>query len=182
MFPICEHTALILIDWQERLQPAMPSCREQNQRNAEHLVWFAGQSSMPVIVTEQYPKGLGSTVESLQVLLPDSATFIEKKDFSAAAVSAFNETLSTTNARSVVLIGMETHICVAQTAMDLIKQGYAVWLPVDAVLSRRKLDWQFGLQLIERAGTHLTTTEALIFSWLRKADGDLFKAFSRRIR
>ena len=182
MFPASEHTALILIDWQERLQPAMPHCCEQNQLNAEHLLWFAGQCSMPVVVTEQYPKGLGPTVESLRVLLPDSASVIEKRDFSAAALPHFNGELAKLNIQEVVLIGMETHICVAQTAMDLIKQDYNVWLPVDAVLSRRKLDWQFGIQQMQQTGVRLTTTEALIFSWLGRAEGELFKAFSRRIR
>ena len=180
MFPECEHTALILIDWQERLQAAMPDCRQQNQLNAEHLLWFAGQCSMPVIVTEQYPKGLGPTVEPLRVLLPESAVVIEKRDFSAA--SHVNDRLAELNVHNVVLIGMETHICVTQTAVDFIKQDHNVWLPVDAVLSRRKLDWRFGLRLMEREGAHLTTTEALIFSWLGRAEGELFKAFSRRIR
>lgn len=182
MFPLVEESVVVLIDWQHRLLPAMPDCRVANQQHAENILWLSQQLSVPVVVTEQYPKGLGHTVAELLVYLSSESRVIEKRDFSAAAVPEFTQELERLGRSNVILIGMETHICVAQSASELLAGGYKVWVAADAVLSRRTLDWRFGLSQMQRKGAFITTTEALLFGWIGRAEGEVFKAFSRRIR
>ena len=173
--PCC---ALLLIDWQERLFPAMPErIRERNLKSAGHLRWLAYALDIPVLFSEQYPRGLGSTLEALS---PTNA--IDKSAFSAMKSERFSDAVRDTKRTTMILSGMETHICVAQTARDLRQAGFEVVLATDAVLSRRKLDWKMALQCMASDGCRLSTTEAVLFDWLEEAGTPLFKELSKRIR
>ena len=177
-FMTATHCALLFIDWQERLFPAMTEkCRDRYLKNAEHLHWLAKALDIPVLFSEQYPRGLGPTLSSLEATNP-----IEKITFSAMQTPAFAAAVKQTNRQTIVLSGMETHICVAQTARDLVAAGYSVVVPADAVLSRRKLDWKMGLQRMVGDGCRLNTAEGVLFEWLEQAGTDLFKEVSKRIR
>jgi len=169
---------LLLIDWQERLFPAMPDrISETNLRQATTLTWLAKQMKIPVLVSEQYPRGLGKTLASFEI-----ENAIAKVHFSAMKEPAFAQRFTEVERQQVIITGMETHICVAQTCRDLRSAGYDVWVPSDAVLSRRKLDWHHGLENMRSMGATITTSEAVLFELLQKAGGATFKEVSRRIR
>jgi nicotinamidase-related amidase len=178
---IPQTTALLVIDWQERLCAAMPpAVVEQNTRNVTHLLTLAARLDIPVVATEQYPQGLGPSVEAVRTLLPRPA--LPKVSFSAvrdaAAAAALRESARTT----VIVSGMETHVCVFQTVRDLLGAGYAVHVPTDAVVSRFERNWRGGLELLRDAGAVLTTTETVLFDLLKVGQGEAFKEVSRRIR
>ena len=177
-FMTADRCALLFIDWQERLFPAMEeTVRERNLKNAVNLHWLARELNVPVLFTEQYPKGLGSTLSALE-----AQTATEKMTFSAVQTKGFLEAVQQLERQVVIISGMETHICVAQTARDLRTAGYTVVVPADAVLSRRKLDWKMGLQRMVSDGCRLNTTEGILFDWLGQAGTPLFKEVSKRVR
>lgn len=180
MRPVVSSAQLVVIDFQEKLFGVMHAeSRERTLKNAENLLFLADAMEVPVVVTEQYPQGLGPTVPSLR----RSGT-IDKMTFSAMGESRFLDHLRPiTDARPDLLVfGMETHICVALTVLDLRAKGYNVGVIADACLSRRPEDWQRGLALMERAGASIFSTETILFSLLEKAGTPLFKEISRRIR
>jgi nicotinamidase-related amidase len=169
---------LLVIDWQERLFPAMDAAtREDALARCQTLLWLAGELGLPVIATEQYPRGLGRTVPELTVPTP-----IEKLSFSAWAADGFVEALRATGRDQVLLVGMETHVCVAQTARDLLANGLEVWLVADACLSRFPRDRELGAQRIRDDGARIVTLEAAGFELLGAAGTPTFKGFSQRIR
>lgn len=173
-----DSTALLVIDWQERLFPAMPEgSREDALARAGHLVWMAGELEMPVVATEQYPRGLGRTLAALPVVEP-----IEKLTFSAWDAPAFQERVTGLGRRNVLVVGMETHICVALTCRDLVAAGYGVWLVADACLSRRKLDHDLGVERIRGDGARVVTAEAALFELTDTAGTPLFKQLSARLK
>jgi nicotinamidase-related amidase len=172
------NTSLLLIDWQERLFTAMPQhIRERNLRQTKTLKWLAEQKQMTIITSEQYPKGLGSTIESLEV-----KAAVPKLQFSAMRNPIFSSLVLQKVTQNVILTGMETHICVAQTCAELCQKGYDVWVPADAVVSRAKLDWKFGLKRMERMGARIVTTEAVLFELMQHSKDPIFKEISRMIR
>lgn len=177
------HTALLLIDWQERLFDAMPEGPRADARiRAGHLRWMAGELGLPILASEQYPRGLGPTLPELTVPNP-----IEKLCFSALRAPEFARRLADafsreSGARDVIVCGMETHICVAQTCRDLHAAGFRVWLVADACLSRKKLDWRLGIDRIRGDGATVVTAEAVLFELLGEAGTPLFKELSRRVR
>jgi len=176
-----EDSAVLLIDWQQRLTAAMPAAiAEANTRNASHLLTLAARLGLPVVATEQYPKGLGPTLEPLSALL--DAPPHAKTVFSAMAADAAVEAIRATGRRSWIVLGMETHVCVFQTARDMVEAGFDVQVPQDAVLSRTAANWRNGLDLIGAAGGLVTNTETVLFDLLGEAKGDDFKAVSRLIR
>ena len=177
-FMTAANCALLFIDWQERLFPVMnEKCRDRYLKNAENLHWLAKELDIPVLFSEQYPRGLGATLSALEATAP-----IEKITFSALQTPEFEQALSRLEKPHVILSGMETHICVAQTARDLGAAGYTVTVVADAVLSRRKLDWKIGLQRMTAEGCRISTTEGVLFEWLQRAGSETFKALSKRIR
>ena len=170
--------ALVIVDWQERLFAAMPEdIRGQYLKNVANLKWFCTQLGIPIICSEQYPKGLGATVSLLQ---PVEA--VEKISFSALNEPQFVASLEKLGRRHILLAGMETHICVAQTAHDLVAKDYPVWVVADGCLSRKKLDWKIALQRMVVDGARITTSEAIMFEILGDANHGLFKALSKRIK
>ncbi len=178
-----DNSVVILIDWQERLAGVMPDdVHASNLDKARILVEGARAAGVPVIATEQYPKGLGPTLPPLLGALGDGAAPIAKRDFACTAVPEFVAALEATGRDHCILAGMESHICVYQTARGLIEDGYAVHVPRDAVVSRSKRDFLGALSLYDHLGVITTSVEAVLFDWVGRAQGDLFKAVSRLVR
>ncbi len=184
------NSLVLLIDWQERLVPAMSSELEPHRRrHAEILLRAAAAAGVPVLVTEQYPKGLGHTVPELRAALDavEEASgapvpLIAKRDFAATDVDEVVAKLRESGAENVVVVGMEAHICVWQTVRALTEMGFSVHVPRDAVISRRTHDYEAALSLYLNAGAVVTSVEAVAFDWVRRAEGELFKAVSRLVR
>ncbi|MDR1383701.1 MAG: hydrolase [Planctomycetaceae bacterium] len=177
-----DNSALLVIDIQERLVPAI--------QDGDLVVWNARQLidgvklfGVPIFVTEQYPQGLGATMTELKNRLPENVAVFEKKTFSACLVPEFLETLRHSDAiQKLVLIGVESHVCVLQTALDLMSLGYEIHLAADATRSRFADDYNFALRRLETSGCFLTTTESILFQWCRTADNPHFKEISRLVR
>jgi nicotinamidase-related amidase len=179
-------TGLVLIDVQERLVAAMPTdVVDRAIRNWTSLLDMAGRLRCPILVTEQYPKGLGRTLpvvrEILGKVMPPPR-YVEKIDFSACAEPLFMESVTAVGRRTWLVAGMETHVCVMQTVRGLRERGFEVHVPRDAVVSRHKWDWRAGLGLLERMGAVVTSTETALFDLVGRAEGEHFKALSRLIR
>jgi nicotinamidase-related amidase len=136
-----------------------------------------------VLATEQYPKGLKATVAPVLEKLDDlGVTRFEKTAFSAVEVPEFQRRLEQLSPKAVVVVGMETHVCVYQTVRDLRARGLEVLVPVDAVASRRDEDRAVGLALCERAGAITTSVETVVFDWLGRAGTDTFRSISKLLR
>lgn len=175
-------SALIVVDFQERLCAAMPAERlETASRAVANLIHVCRSLDVPVLVTEQYPRGLGPTLSLLATELGEfEAT--EKTDFSAYNVPSFNAELESVERQSLVVVGMETHVCVYQTVRDLLQAGYRAHVVADAVLSRAEENRRIGLDLCAAAGAVVSSSETVVFDWLGGAGSELFKSYSRRIR
>lgn len=175
-------SALLVIDIQERLLPAIePGAAERLMRSASMLTEAARLFGVPIVATEQYPKGLGCTVATVREAL-GAVEPVAKVEFSAARCAAAFEALQRTGCRSVVLIGMETHVCVLQTALDLLVSGLAVHVVADGVGSRTEVNRQLGLELMRQGGAAITCAETVGFQWAERAGTDAFKALSRLVR
>ena len=173
-----EESVLVVIDLQERLMRVMPD-REQVIRNTLILLELANQFQIPVIVTEQYPKGLGPTVPEIASKLKGNR-LLEKITFSACPelVGLIKETGRT----RVLLVGSETHVCGYQTVRDLLAAGYKVQVPCDAVCSRRTLNYENGLSLMKELGAVITNTETLVFDMLKISGTKEFKVMSPLVK
>ena len=173
-----ENSTLVLVDVQDKLL-AKILLPETLIRNAAFLIDVAQLLQIPILATEQYPKGLGTTNAELLRRLPQPPT--AKTAFSCCDASTFLEELKMSLKPNVVLIGMETHVCIAQTALDLIAAGLHVFLPVDTLASRFAIDHETALRRLEQAGAVLTTSEAAAFEWVADASHPSFKAISRLV-
>ena len=150
-------------------------------RNNLHLIELAKMIALPVMVTEQYPRGLGPTVKEVREALPFYRP-IEKMTFDCCGQPPFLEELKELNKRNVVLTGMETHICVLQTCIGLLKGGINVHVVQDAVCSRTKENWKTGVEFMREAGAVVTSTETVLFQLLKVAGTEEFKKISQRIK
>lgn len=178
-----ERTALVVIDVQERLFPAMDADhREEVMRNIKVLTATARRLNLGTLVTEQYPKGLGHTLQELKDALPAGVQPVEKVAFSCLGVDAFRSRLTATGARQLLLAGIEAHVCVLMSALDLLAEGYAVHIVADAVTSRSQANWRLAMAQLRQAGAVVTTTETVLFQLLRQADTDDFRELARLIR
>ena len=178
-----EHTVLVLIDVQDRLFPAMDSDhREEVMRNLKVLAATAQRLQLPTMVTEQYPKGLGHTLPEMKAALPAGLEPIEKVAFSCWGVETFRSRLTASGARQVLLGGIEAHVCVLMSALDLLAAGYGVHVVADAVTSRTQANWRLAMDHLRQAGAVVTTTETALFQLLRQADSDDFRELARLIR
>lgn len=172
---------LVIIDVQEKLLPFISS-HDQLLKNIRFLLDAAEILRIRTVLTEQYPKGLGSTTTELSGH-PVIADRLEKIHFSAAqALRESKHIDSALEPVQVVLAGIETHICVQQTALDLMSQGIAVFLAADAVGSRQANDHLQSLRRMEAAGAIVTTIESIAFEWCAVAGTEQFKALSRLVR
>ncbi|MGC3997475.1 MAG: hydrolase [Anaeromyxobacter sp.] len=173
--------AILVVDVQERLTPAMPpDALARLVKYTRALVGCARELSLPVLATEQYPKGLGATVPELRELLAGAP--LQKLHFSCGADAGFLAALEATGRRQVILAGMETHVCVFQTARDLAGLGYEVHVCADAVTSRTEEHRRVGLELCREAGAVITTAETAIFDLLHLAGTPAFKKVAPLVR
>jgi nicotinamidase-related amidase len=171
-------TGLLVIDVQEKLVPKILN-HEAMVKNIAFLIDAARLLGLPVQATEQYPRGLGPTIPDLAQRLPVRP---DKVAFSCCAIPSVVDGFRTAARPKVVLAGIEAHVCVQQTALDLLAQNFAVYIPVDAVGSRYALDHDYALRRLEKAGAILTTSETCVFEWVGGADSPRFKEISRLVQ
>ena len=167
-----QDSVLVIIDMQERLVPAMQA-PARTIRNTKTLLAAAGEVEVPVIMTEQYPKGLGATVPELAAV--PGATVLSKMHFSCMEDDGFAAAFRGLGRRQAVIAGMEAHICVVQTAASLIEDGYEVFVVSDATASRTLESEQACIARLNASGVGIVTTEMVVFEWLGKAGTPAFK-------
>jgi nicotinamidase-related amidase len=173
---------LIVIDIQEKLLPPIFG-REQLVRNTRLLIQLASLLHIPVITTTQYAKGLGPIVPEIASLLPQTQA-IDKQMFSCFGSDQFCSALKRLpgNRNTIVLCGMESHICVMQSALAALREGYVVHVASDAVSSRAESNWQAGLERMRAAGAVLSSTEMAIYELLRTSNSPEFKAILDQLK
>jgi nicotinamidase-related amidase len=177
----CESAALAVIDMQEAFRPVMPDFGEVASRIAT-AVEGARLLQVPVILTEQYPKGLKHTAEEILPQLPTELKAIEKSCFSSCGAAEFLSRLESRNIKQVIVCGIEAHICVMQTTLDLLERGYEVFLLVDCITSRKPENKGVALARLTQAGAILSTLEMSLFEMMRDADSPQFKAVQKLIK
>jgi nicotinamidase-related amidase len=173
-------TVLLLIDFQERLFPVMHE-KEKLLRNTVKLVQGAKVLEIPVILTEQYPKGLGPTIPEIKSLIPEIKP-IEKVCFNCCDEGAFKSALESSRRKQVLIAGIEAHICVYQTAMALTGAGYEVQVASDCISSRDPENKLAALSKMVAAGISITTMEMALFELLKVAAGEKFKQISAIVK
>ena len=172
-----EDSILLLIDVQEKLTPAVLNCNQFITR-CEWLLKLARKMGVPLLVSEQYPKGLGATIEALSPYFSQEEC-AEKVHFSCMSDTGYVRRLKQFNKKQLILIGIEAHVCVMQTALEMKEADFDVFVVVDAVSSRNELDLKYGLKRMKQDGIHLITSEMVFFEWVRKAGSPEFKALSK---
>lgn len=174
-------TALVVVDIQEAFRNVVPDFAVVASRASIAVRGFQILGA-PVIVTEQYPKGLGHTAEEIHLVLPDGFEVIEKTAFSSCGSEEFVTQMNTLGIKQVVLCGLETHICVSQTAHDLLDLGLKVHLLTDCVCSRFEYDKQAGLAKMLSSGVIMSSIEMALFELMRDAKHEQFKEIQALIR
>lgn len=175
-----EDTILVVIDMQERLMPAMHN-REKTQEQNIRIVKGMQTLGVPVLVTTQYAKGLGKTVDPLEEVLGESPVF-DKFTFSAYKDEEFRRTLEESGRKTVVITGVESHVCVLQTALDLIEAGYQVAVAMDCVSSRAEESVRTAEFTLSQSGALLTSAESILFELLQSAKAPEFKQISAIVK
>jgi nicotinamidase-related amidase len=167
--------ALIVVDIQEKLLPPIYQ-KELLVRNSKLLIRLAGILKIPTLMTTQYAKGLGNTVPEIASLLPETQA-IDKQMFSCFGSDVFCSVLKRLpgHRNTVLLCGMESHICVTQTALSALREGYLVHVASDAVSSRAEWNWKIGLERMRAAGAVISSTEMIMYELLRASNADGFK-------
>lgn len=175
-----QYTALLVIDIQDRVHAVM-RYREEVENNAPKLIRGCQILHVPIFLTEQYPKGLGHTISSIRYAL-QAALPIQKMTFSCCGSEELMKGLHEKNIRQVILAGIETHVCVLQTALDLMANDFQVHVAKDAISSRREFDHKTALQRLIQAGAIMTTTETALFELMVRAGSAEFKEVSKLIK
>lgn len=176
-----ENTALLVVDLQERLLPAMTNA-DAILRRSLIVVQGARTLNLPILLTEQYPKGLGRTVPDLIAALGDAYRPVEKTTFSACGEDGIGEAFCALGVRNVLLVGIEAHVCVLQTTLDLLEAGYEVFPVADAISSRHENDRSLGLERMRQNGAQIVSTEMLLFELLRTSQDPCFRTLQNLIR
>lgn len=173
-----ESSGLLLVDVQEKLT-AHVNHSEQLVSRCAWLMRLAQAVEVPILISEQYPSGLGKTIESLRTLVTPYSP-IEKVHFSCYRSDALREQWHKLGRKQFIIAGIETHVCVLQTAMDIQSQSdNEVFVVVDAVSARSELDHKYGLKRMKQAGIQLVTSEMVFFEWVERAGTKEFKALSQ---
>lgn len=172
-----DRSVLLVIDFQQRLAPAIYQM-DQVLSSACWLLDIARELQIPILTTEQYPQGLGHTVPEVAKRLPAN-TVLEKIHFSGWREPMVQQTLRQLNKQQIVLVGTEAHVCVLQTAMDLISAGFSVFIVEEAVGSRTAANKALALARLQQAGAQIISQEMLAFEWLERAGTDQFRLISR---
>ena len=170
---------LVVIDMQAKLSAAMPTDQAQQVSvNIGRLLTSAGVLSIPVLLTEQYPQGLGPTAAEILAHAPISSPIFAKTGFSCCAAADFNQALIESRRSQLILVGQEAHVCVLQTGLELLQRGYQVYIVEDAVCSRQVVHKHNALRRISQHGATIINYESVLFEWLRDARHENFKAIS----
>jgi nicotinamidase-related amidase len=178
-----DDSVLVIVDIQEKLAPAMPpDVRREVLATTSVLLEAAAELAVPVIASEQYPKGLGHTVPEVSGDFPAGSRIIEKDSFSCCGEAGFTEALEATGRNQVVIAGMEAHVCVLQTAVQLPEAGFVPFVVADGVCSRREAHKRNALERLGHNGVNVTNGESVLFEWLQQAGTDAFRKLSRLIR
>jgi len=172
-----ENSCLLAVDFQERLMPALHDA-DRAIANGAWLIQIAQRLEMPVLASEQYPKGLGRTVAAIRDLLPAEA-FMEKMHFSCAAERDCMRRIDALDRQQIIVMGAEAHVCVLQTALDLQAGGKEVYLVADAVSSRSPHDMALALERMRAEGVRVVSREMVAFEWLHQSGTDQFREISR---
>lgn len=172
-----EDSLLLLIDVQEKLTPAVLDSNALISR-CEWLLKLAHKMEVPILASEQYPKGLGSTIAPLGSYL-NAKECVDKVYFSCMSDANYTQRLKQFHKKQVILIGIEAHVCVMQTALEMKEHGFDVFVVVDAVSSRGQHNLKYGLERMRQEGVYLVTSEMVFFEWLRKAGTPEFKELSK---
>lgn len=175
-----EHALVLVVDIQDRLVAAMPTAQKLI-RSTGTLLRMAEAYDLPTMLSEQYPKGLGRTVEALAPHLENALFRLEKTAYNAASPELL-AALKASDRKQIILTGIETHICVLQTARTLLAHGFDVFVPLDAVGSRSKTNWKNGLALLDAMGAVVTNTETVLFDLMKDAKDPHFKALQALIK
>jgi len=176
-----KNSVLVVIDVQEKLCRSMDvKVLEKLTKNITILQEMAGELGIPVLATEQYVKGIGETISSLKERFTEPA--IEKMTFSCWKEAPFPERLNSLGRKQVIITGMEAHVCVLQSVIDLLDAGFHIHLVKDAVMSRKKDNWRVGIEAAASAGAIITSTEAAFFQLLRKAGTDEFRKLLKLVK
>ena len=173
-----ENAALLVIDVQERINAVMAD--QGHLPRLEVLVEACRDIDVPVLASEQYPQGLGPTVDSLASLL--GGDLPGKLTFSCARDAGLRKMVDNSSRKQIVVTGIETHVCVLQTAVDLIDSGYQVFVPHDAVNSRRPADKEWALHRMAAAGAVITSTESALFELVERCDTADFKMIAKLVK
>ena len=177
-----ENSLLVVIDVQERLLPTIQN-RLQVVFNIRRLLKGSRLLGIPAVVSEQYPQGLGCTVKMLAPYFPEGTPVLPKKTFSIYDDESIRTEIASRKRSHIILCGIEAHVCVLQSAFDLLRAGeQEIYIVVDAVGSRFAEDQETALRRFETAGMVLTTTESLLFEWCRSAEHPQFKEISRLVK
>ena len=175
-----ENTGLLVIDVQEKLMEVMGR-KQEIVENMVKLLHLSELFKIPIILTEQYPRWLGPTLNEIKEFLP-AYDPISKMHFNCCGVDAFNDRLEGERLQSVIVTGVESHICIFQTCVCLLQRGYVVHVPQDAVDSRTDENWRVGLGLLREAGAFITSTETIIYQILEKAGTKEFKKMMKILK
>lgn len=175
-----ENSLVLIIDIQERLVAALD--KDIVVTRAVKVASAAKALGIPVIVTEQYPKGLGSTMPQLKVALPECSEILEKTSFNALLEEGMPDRIAKYNRKQIVLFGIETHICVHQTAAALLEAGYDVYIIKDACASRNKYEFKQGIEIMQQNGAKISCVEIVLFEWLKGAKHPKFKEVQALIK
>ena len=177
------HSQLLVIDIQERLASAMPADVLENViKNNKILLRAANELDIPVIHSEQYPKGLGNTITAIAEELPETSDTVTKTSFACSDSEGFNELVAKQKRQQIIITGIESHICVLQSAMQLQRQGYIVHVVEDAICSRKKSNHKNAIARLQQSDVIINNTESVLFEWLRDATHPKFKTLSKLIK
>ncbi len=173
-----QRSVLLVVDVQEKLLPIMPSSRHFLW-NVQRLLRAADLLGVPRLVTEQYPERLGATVAELSV---SPQTVTSKRMFSCRECADRLRPMWDAGARQAIICGLESHVCVLQTALDLENTGWQVFVVVDAISARRRLDHEVAISRLQSSGCTLITVEAVLFEWCETSLAPAFKSISQLVR
>lgn len=178
-----ENSLIVVVDIQTKLLSAMPEfAAEQMLISSSRLVETAKILTIPIIVTEQYPKGLGATDSLIAAKLSKDTAVFDKTGFSCLTAEGFTQELTNSNRKQIILMGQEAHVCVLQTALELLHDDYQVHVVEDATCSRNNEHKLFALQRMQQQGVTITNHESVIFEWLKNSNHADFKSISKLLR
>ena len=178
-----QYSQLLIIDIQERLASAMPAdVIDKVIKNNNILLTAANELDIPVIHSEQYPQGLGNTVATVAEHFPETSHSIIKTSFSCSDAEGFNDFIAKQKRQEIIISGIESHVCVLQSAIQLQRKGYVIYVVEDAVCSRQKSNHNNAIERLKQSGIIVSNVESVLFEWLRDAAHPKFKILSKLIK